>query len=111
MIFPLEVLHALDGRLLRHGQDPAHLAKGLLGIVEVRQLAHFRAVLENPILAGQPRVQDAVLDVARHLLGADQHALDLLVVNDREIGAGIHRDLVPGAAKELERGLLKVSLG
>ena len=41
-------------------------------------------VLGDPVLAGEAGVEDAVGDVARHLLRADQHALDLGIVDRRE---------------------------
>ena len=87
-------------------------------VVEVADLIYakqtfgkVRWVLAVPDASPFQSVQDAVHDVARHLLRADPHALDFLVVDDREIGTRIDRNLIPRAAKELQRGLLKAALG
>ena len=64
-------------------QHPAHLAEALLRVDQVgdagqrvlRRAAEL--VFANPVLAGEAGVEHAVADVARHLLRADQHALEL----------------------------------
>ena len=102
--------HALDRRFFGHRQHPADLAQSLLRVEEVGHLTHVRPIFQNPIAPCQAGIQDSVFDVARHLLGADQHALDLLVVNGGEVRAGVHGDLVSRTAKELERGFLQATL-
>ena len=45
----------------------------------------LRLILHHPVEPGQAGVEHAVLDVARHLLRADQHAFDLRIVDAGEI--------------------------
>jgi hypothetical protein len=81
----------LKRRILRRGEHPAHLAEALLGVDQVRDAGEHagRAVAElvlgDPVLAGETGVEYAVRDIARHLLRADQHALDVRVVDRREV--------------------------
>jgi hypothetical protein len=42
-----------------------------------------RSMFGNPVLAGQPRVDDAVGHVPRHLLRPDEQALDFGIVDRR----------------------------
>ena len=60
---------------------------------------------------GEPGIDDAVCHVPRHLLGTDQHALQLAVVGAREIGAGADVDVPAGAGKQLHGGVLQGALG
>src|SRR5262245_30930556 len=71
----------------------------------------LRAVLEDPVAAGDPRVEHPLLDVPRHLLGPDQEALDLGVVDLRVIRARRKLDVVSRLAKELARRLLQAAGG
>jgi len=50
-------------------------------IEEGTDLLHLRVLLQHPVPPGQPHVEDAVLDVARHLLGADQETGKVRVVD------------------------------
>jgi hypothetical protein len=70
-----------------------------------------RRVLGDPVLSGQPGVNHAVGNVARHFLRPDEHAVDLAVVNRGVVGARIDVDVEPGAREQLDRGVLKRSLG
>ena len=63
-------------------------------------------VLANPVLARQACVDHAVCDVSRHLLRANEHALDLGVVDRGEIGARVDVDAEAGAREELHGRLL-----
>ena len=67
-------------------------------------------VLGDPVLSRQPRVEDAVRDVARHFLGADQHARDLGVVDGGEVGPGADVDVEAGAREQLNRRVLQRAL-
>jgi hypothetical protein len=55
----------------------------LLGELEVGQLDDAGPVLLDPVPARDAGVEHPLLDVARHLLRADQHALQLVVVDLR----------------------------
>ncbi len=71
----------------------------------------LRFVFQNPILAGQSGVEDAVLNVARHLLRADQHALDFLIIDGGKIRTRADTDFIARATKKLQRGFLQASFG
>jgi hypothetical protein len=68
------------------------------------------SVLGDPVEAGQPGVEHAVADVARHLLRADQHALDLGIVDRREVRARADVDVEAGAREQLNRRVLQRAL-
>src|SRR5262249_7449097 len=68
-------------------------------------------VLGDPVLTGQPGVEHAVRDVARHLLRADQHAFDLAVVYRRKVRARADVDVEAGAREQLDRRVLQRALG
>ena len=109
--FSLQILHRFDRRIFRHGQHPSHLAETLLGVDQIGHGDDVRIVLNHPVVSRQSGVEDAVLDIARHLLGADQHALDLGVVDRRKVRARVHVDVEPGAGEELNGGVLQRPLG
>ena len=109
--FPLQVFYALERGFFRDGEHPAHLAEGLLGVNQVSHFDDVGFVFQDPILAGQSGIQDAILDVARHFLRADQHALDFVIVDGGKIGARADIDFVARAAKKLQRGFLQASFG
>jgi hypothetical protein len=52
-----------------------------------------------------------VIDVARHLLRANQHALDLGVVDGGEVGAAVGVDVPAGALEESDGRILQAALG
>jgi hypothetical protein len=64
-------------------------------------------VLGNPVLARQARIENAVAHVARHLLRAYQHAVDLRIVDCREIRPRARVDVEAGAGEELNRRVLQ----
>ena len=65
---------------------PPDLAEALLRVDEIgdrlddpRRRAEL--VLGNPVLTREAGIEHAIRDVTRHLLRADQHALDLGIVD------------------------------
>ena len=116
MRLPLRSAARLERRVLRRGQHPLHLAETLLRvdqIADARERRLFRMadlVLGDPVLAGQAGVEHAVGDVARHLLRADQHALDLRIVDRRKVRSRIDAQDVAGALEQLDRRVLQRSL-
>ena len=84
---------------------------GGLAVDQVLHLDHVGVVFGDPVHAGQPDVQDAAIDIARHLLGAKHQALDLGVVDVGHVRAAGHDDLVARLAKQLDRRFLEASLG
>jgi hypothetical protein len=78
---------------------------------QVGDVFHARSGLLNPIAAREPRVEDPVLHIARHFLRADQHALDLRIVDGRKIGAAAGGDAEAGAAEQIDGGVFQAALG
>ena len=68
-------------------------------------------VLQDPVVAGQAAVERAVLDVARHLLGPDQRAVDFRIVDGRIVAAAGEGDLVAGLAEQFAGRLLQAAGG
>ncbi len=83
----------------------------LLGVGEGGDALDVGLVFEDPVVAGEAGVEGAVLDVAGHLLGADEHALDLDVVDGGEVGAAVGEDAPAGAFEECDGGVLEAALG
>ena len=95
----------------RHGEHPAHLAAALLGVGERGDAGHVEAALDHPVDAGEAGVENAVIDVARHLLRANQHALDLGVVDGGKVGAAVGVDVPAGALEERDGRVLQAAFG
>jgi hypothetical protein len=57
-----------------------------------------------------PASEHAVGDIARHFLRADQHALDLRIVDRRKVRSRVDAQDVAGALKQLDRRVLQRSL-
>src|SRR5581483_5290544 len=108
--FALEVFGLLKSARFGHCQDPAHLASALLGIGESGYAWHFEAAFDHPVDAGEARIQHAVVNIARHLLCADQHALNLAVVDGREIRTAVGIDIPTRALEESNSGVLQTAL-
>src|ERR1700752_2889961 len=51
-----------------------------------------------------------MLDISRHLLRAHQHALNLRIVDRREVAASIREDPPPRPLKQRDRSVLKATL-
>ena len=107
----VEIVHGAEGRGLGDGQHPAHFAEALLGVDQVGDGDDVGLVLLDPIAAGEAGVENAVFDVARHFLGADEHALDFGIVDGGEIGAAAGGDLEAGAAEEIDGGVFEAAFG
>src|SRR5262249_31082952 len=101
----------------RRGKNPADFAEALFRVDEIgHALEHARPavaelVLLNPVLAGETRIEDAVREVARHLLRADQHAVDFRIVDRREVRARADVDVEAGAGEQLHRRVLERPFG
>ena len=107
----LEIVYGLVRRVVVHGQ---HNPDGVGGELAVAQLAHLVEVsphITNPVVAGEPRVNNAFLDVARNLLRAKENGHDLGVVHHRLVRAGRRPKLKARALKKRERSLLQAAFG
>src|SRR5262249_23267740 len=78
---------------------------------QLGHLDHLGVVLLDPVAPGQPAVERAILDVAGHLLGADQRAVDLRVVDGRVVTAAGEGDLVARLAEQPRRRVLEAARG
>ena len=87
----LQILDALHRRVVRHGQHPAHRPAADLAEDQLGHFLHVGVVFQNPVVAGQAAVERAVLDVARHLLGADERTLNFRIVDGRDSSCGWRR--------------------
>jgi hypothetical protein len=104
------VRYLCDGRRVRNGEHPADAAEALFRIHQVADGVDLGFALNDPVVAGEAEVQGAVLHVACHLLGADQHAFDVRVVDGREIGSRRRGDLETGASEKVDRGAFEAAL-
>ena len=109
--FAFEVFGLLKAARLGHGQYPAHFAPALLGISERGDAGHVKPAFNYPVDAGESRIEDAMIDIARHLLRANQHAFDLAIVDGWEIRPAIGVDVPARALEESDCRILKAALG
>src|SRR5207244_13505768 len=84
-------------------QHPAGGAEARLGVDELVRDDDVRVVLEDPVAAGDARVERAALDVAGHLLRAHEETAEARVVDGGEVAARVGVDLPARAAEELDR--------
>ena len=108
----LEVLDGLDLRVVRDREHPADRIRRRLRVVELADLMHLAdvAVLVDPVVPADTRVQKPELHVAAHLLRPEKTALDLLVVNRRNIRTAGARHVETRPLEESERRLLQTAL-
>ena len=106
-----EVFGFFEAAGLGNGEHPAHFAAALLGVGEGGDAGDIEAALDDPVNAGEAGVEHAVIDVARHLLRADEHALDLAVVDGGKVGAAVGVDVPAGALEESDGGVLQAAFG
>ncbi len=65
--------------------------------------------LFHPVETGEARVKNAVFDVSRHFLRANQHALHFGIVDGGKIRTRTGRDVEPGAAEKFDSGILQAA--
>ena len=109
--FAGQVLGAVNVGVVGRGQHPT---QGLAADFAVNEFGDFHdvgAIFDDPVMAGEAAVKQAFLDVAGHLLGADEHAFDFLVVDGRVVGAGLDVDFVAGAAEHIDGGFFQAAFG
>ena len=107
----LEIFGFFESAGLRHGQHPAHLAPALLGISQRGHAGHIESALHHPVDAGQPRIQHAVIHIARHLLRANQHALNIRIVDRGKVGSAIGIDVPARALEQRDGRVLQAAFG
>ena len=68
-----------------NSENPANFAETLLSIDQVGYCDDVGADFGDPVETGEAGIENAVLDVARHFLSTDEHALNVGVVDGREV--------------------------
>ena len=110
-----EILRLLEAGVLGRRQHPADFAEALLRVNQIgdrherRRRGQAALVLGDPVLPREAAVEHAVGDVACHLLRANQHALDLGIVDGRKIRPRAHVDGEPRAREQLHGRVLQRS--
>jgi len=92
-------------------QHPADFPEALLGIDEVGDGHDGSFVFLDPIAAGEPGIENPVVYIASHFLGANEHALDLGIVDAGEIGTAAGGDGETGAAEQVDGGVFQAAFG
>ena len=87
MIFPSRSRGFANRRIFGHGEHPAHAREPLLRVDEFSKFFHIRAGFDDPIVAGDARVERAGFDIASHFLRAHEQALDFSIVDGGNIAA------------------------
>ena len=95
-----DIGNRLDLRILRHAKHPANRSTAYLGENQLAHLVHVCTGFHNPVMTGNACVQDAYVDVTRHLLRANEQALDVRVVYHRIERTTGKRNLVAGAFEQ-----------
>ena len=106
-----KIFRALIAGSLGHRQHPAHFAAALLGVDQIGNGHNFQPAFHDPVESGQPSIEHAVLHVSRHLLRANQHALDVGIGGARRVRPAVGVDVESGARKQLQRRLLQTAFG
>jgi len=109
--FAGEVLGAVDVRVLRNGEHPADGLPSDFAVDHLADLVHVAAVFADPVVARDARVEEAHLDIARELLGADEADVEFLVVHARHVGAFSRFDGEAGLVEQGKGGLLETAFG
>src|SRR5882757_5664930 len=105
-----QVLRLLKRRVLWHCKHPLHLLPALLGVSKTRHVLHVRLVLQNPVIPSQSGIERTMLNVPRHLLCPHQHALNLRVIDGREVASPIREDPPTRSFKQRNRCILQAAL-
>ena len=106
----LEVPELPDRAVLGNRDDPRRGVRGGLGVPQLRDLDDVAVVLDDPVVAADADVDDAVLHVQRDLLRAKQHHRQVLVRTRGEVVAVLHLHRHARAREELLGGFLERAL-
>ena len=77
------------------------------------QVAHIDdvgLVFLDPVLAGQAAIEESMLHITAHLLGADEPAIEFRVIDGRAVTARTGRDFPTRFREQVLRGFLKATL-
>src|SRR5205814_9458884 len=82
----------------------------LFRITQVRNRYDLQPTFDHPIQPGQPGIERSMLDVSRHLLRPDQHALNFGIASRSKIRSRIRVDRQSRLRKKLQCRLLQTAL-
>jgi len=105
--FSGEVFGLLNGGVVGNAEDPADGFAADFGEHQFADFMDIGFVFEDPVVAGDPGIENALLNIAGHFLSADEEALDFDIVDFGVVGAGGELDVVTGFAEEFTGGFLE----
>ena len=88
----LEILDGLDVGVLLYAENPARFQGSRLAVYEVADFDDIAGIFENPVVAGESAIKEALFDVPAYLLGADETAVEFGVVDRGLVGTGTFGD-------------------
>src|SRR5674476_1202107 len=97
--------------MFRHAQNPARGLARNFAEQKFANLVNLRAVLDDPVVAGDAAIKIAMLDVAADFLRADEADLHLVVVNIWNVGTAADLDVEAGLGHLFDGGLLQAAFG
>ena len=109
--FASQILDRFDGRVLCHRQHPPGRLARHFAEQKLTHLVDLGIVFLNPIVAGNPAIQIAVLDVAADFLRANQADFHLLVVHVRNVRAGVDLNVEAGFRHFFNGRVLQAAFG
>src|SRR6185437_6246404 len=107
--FALQILDGPEGRSFRSGENPPDLAETLLRVNEIGNCFDVRVVFRYPIPAGQTGVENAVFNVAGHLLSPNQHAFNFRIIDGWEITSAAGGNFVTRAPEQIDGGVFQAA--
>src|SRR5262249_10864458 len=94
-----------------HHEHPARGPEARLRVDQLLRDHDVGVVFEDPVATGDARIERSALDVAGHLLRANEEAAERRIVDAGEVAAQTGRDLPARAAEELDGRGLEAALG
>ena len=84
----MEVFHGLDVGVLLDAENPPRFQGSSLAVNEVAYFDDIAGIFENPVVTGEAAIKKALFYISADLLGADEAAVELGVVDGGLVGAG-----------------------
>ena len=100
----------------RFHRDRQHPSDGIGRAAGIFQFADFHdvffvAVFDDPVVAGETAIDDAVDDISADFLGAEQDRRNLVVINARKNAPLGDGNAIAGPAEKFDRGSLQAAAG
>ncbi len=109
--FSLQIFDRFNARIFGHRQNPAGGLAGYFAELEFADFMDLRAVLLNPVVAGDAAVQIAMLDVAADFLRPNHSDFQFFIVHVGNVGAAADGNVEAGLAHLFDGGILQTALG